>query len=155
MKLLILFVALNILNVIIQTAKSIATIKCGKLTASIVNAVAYGLYTIVIVYTMCDLPLYLKAIIVAVCNLIGVYTVKLIEEKKQKQKLWRIETTVEKTKQENVLVVLENLNISYSIVPIEQERILLLIYCKTKTESTAIMELLKRFYLKYFINVSN
>ena len=45
MKLLILFIVMNILNVIIQTIKSIATIKCGKTVAALVNALAYGLYT--------------------------------------------------------------------------------------------------------------
>ena len=45
MKLLILFIVMNVLNVVIQTVKSIATIKCGKTVAAIVNAVAYGLYT--------------------------------------------------------------------------------------------------------------
>ena len=37
MKLLIIFILLNIVNVIIQTVKSLATIKCGKTMASIVN----------------------------------------------------------------------------------------------------------------------
>ena len=55
MKLLILFIALNIINVILQTVRSICTIKCSKLVASLVNALTYGLYTIVLVYTMCDL----------------------------------------------------------------------------------------------------
>lgn len=45
MKLLILFIVMNVLNVVIQTVKSIATIKCGKTVAAIVNAFAYGLYT--------------------------------------------------------------------------------------------------------------
>ena len=79
--LLIVFIVLNILNVIIQTVKSIATVKCGKTTAAIVNAIAYGLYTIVTVYMMCELDLWLKAAIVAACNLVGVYVVKLLEEK--------------------------------------------------------------------------
>jgi hypothetical protein len=60
-ELLITFTVLNIINVIIQTVKSIATVKCGKVAASVVNAVAYGLYTIVVVYTMADLPLMMKA----------------------------------------------------------------------------------------------
>ena len=85
LNLLIIFIILNILNVIIQTVKSIATVKCGKAVAAITNAVAYGLYTVVVVYTMCDLPLTYKAIIVAVCNLIGVYVVKYFEEKSQKE----------------------------------------------------------------------
>ena len=84
MKLLIIFVVLNVLNVIIQTVKSICTIKCGKVSAALINAVAFGLYTIVLVYMNCDLNLFTKAGIVALCNLIGVYVVKLIEEKMRK-----------------------------------------------------------------------
>ena len=92
-QLLIIFIVLNILNVIIQTVKSIATVKCGKGVAAIVNAIAFGLYTIVTVYLMCELPLYWKAIIVALCNLVGVYVVKWCEEKARKDKLWKIEAT--------------------------------------------------------------
>ena len=95
MKLLILFIVMNIVNVVIQTIKSIATIKCGKTAAAIINAVAYGLYTVVIVYMMCELELWLKALIVAVANLIGVYVVKLLEEKARKDKLWKVEATVQ------------------------------------------------------------
>ena len=80
-KLLITFIILNIFNVIIQTVKSLATVKCGKSVASVVNAIAYGLYTIVTVYMLCDLDLWLKALIVALCNLVGVFVVKFFEEK--------------------------------------------------------------------------
>ena len=94
MKLFVIFVVLNVLNVIIQTVKSICTIKCGKVGAALINALAYGLYTIVLVYMSCELDLWTKAIVVALCNLIGVYVVKLIEEKMRKDKLWKIELTV-------------------------------------------------------------
>ena len=47
---IISYVLFNVLNVIIQTIKSIVTIKCNKYIASIVNAVAYGLYTYIIIY---------------------------------------------------------------------------------------------------------
>lgn len=154
MKLLVLFIVLNVLNVIIQTVKSIATIKCGKLGASLANAIAYGLYTVVIIYTMCDLPVYLKAIIVALCNLIGVYLVKLLEEKKQKERLWRIETTVKKDKINSIELILKELKISFSVVSIENDNTLLLIYTNTKVESKAVIELLKKFNTKYFINIS-
>ena len=46
---LISYVVFNVLNVIIQTVKSIVTIKCNKWVASIVNAIAYGLYTYIVV----------------------------------------------------------------------------------------------------------
>ena len=96
MSLLTTFILLNILNVIIQTVKSLATVKCGKTVAALVNAVAYGLYTIVVVYMMCDLNLYVKAGIIALCNLVGVWVVKFIEEKLRKDKLWKIEATFNK-----------------------------------------------------------
>ena len=93
-KLLLVFIVLNIANVIIQTVKSLATVKCGKGIAALINAVAYGLYTIVTVYLMCELDLYLKAGIVAVCILVGVYVVKWTEEKARKDKLWKVEATI-------------------------------------------------------------
>lgn len=92
--LLITFILLNIANVIIQTIKSIATVKCGKAAAAIINAIAYGLYTVVTVYMLCELPLFWKAGIVALCNLVGVYIVKLGEEKARKDKLWKVEMAV-------------------------------------------------------------
>ena len=93
-ELLLTFILLNIVNVILQTIKTIATVKGGKWIASIVNAIVFGFYTVVLVYTMCDLPLLWKSIVVAVCNLIGVFIVKLGEEKATKDKLWKVEVTV-------------------------------------------------------------
>ena len=92
--LFIIFCLLNVANVIIQTVKSLATIKCGKTVAALVNAVAYGLYTVVVVYTVCDLALWLKVLVVAVANLIGVFVVKWLEEKSRKDKMWKIEIAV-------------------------------------------------------------
>ena len=99
-QLFITFVVLNIINVIIQTVKSLCTVKCGKGVAALVNAFAYGLYTIVTIYMLCDLDLWVKAGIVALCNLVGVYVVKWIEEKARKDKLWKVELTVRADKTE-------------------------------------------------------
>ena len=94
MNLLVTFVIFNILNVIIQTVKSIATIKCNKWVASLVNAVAYGLYTYIVVLTVCELSLWVKMLVVALANLVGVFVVKLIEEKSRKDKMWKVEIAV-------------------------------------------------------------
>lgn len=94
MNLLVLFIILNVINVVLQTAKSIATVKCGKTVAAIANAAAYGLYTIVIIYTVCDLPLWQKVLIVAGANFVGVFVVKWIEQKLEKEKLWKIEMAI-------------------------------------------------------------
>ena len=68
MDLLLLFIILSIVNVIMQTFKSIVTIHGGRMSASLMNAIAYGFYTIVVVYIVCDLPLWQKALVTAICK---------------------------------------------------------------------------------------
>lgn len=149
--LLLLFIVLNILNVIIQTVKSICTVKCGKGIAALVNAVAYGLYTIVTIYMLCDLDLYLKAGIVALCNLIGVYVVKLIEEKSRKDKLWKVEATVKPEYAEKVGLMLEELEIPYNWINIEKWY-LFNIYCATQKESAMVKDIINKYDAKYFVS---
>ena len=120
MKLIVIFILLNIANVIIQTVKSIATIKCGKGLASLVNAIAYGLYTVVVVYTVCELPLWFKVVVVAVSNLIGVYVVKFLEEKKEKEKLWKIECTVSPYQYEDIVECAQSAKIPCNYIDLEK-----------------------------------
>ena len=94
MNLLLLFIILNVVNVILQTVRAIATVKCGKMGAALTNAVAYGLYTVVIIYAVCGLPLWQKVLIVGAANFFGVYVVKWFEEKAAKDKLWKIEMAI-------------------------------------------------------------
>ena len=145
MKLLIIFIALNVFNVILQTVKNIVTIKCGKTASALINAVAFGLYTVVTVYTMCDLPLGVKALVVAICNLIGVYVVKLIEEKMRKDKLWKVEMAIPTGTN---LAVLKN-RIEWCGVPcnyIEVGKwVMFNCYCETQTQTKAMTELAKEF----------
>lgn len=108
MSLLFVFIILNVVNVVLQTAKSLATVKCGKLMAALANAVAYGLYTIVIVYTVCALPLWEKVLIVATANFIGVYIVKMVEQKLEKEKLWKVEMALPNTTNAEYIHVLLN-----------------------------------------------
>ena len=153
MKLLIIFIVLNIANVIIQTVKSIATVKCGKAVAAIVNAGAYGLYTIVTVYLMCELDLYLKAGIVALCNLVGVYVVKLIEEKARKDKLWKVEATVLPSKAEWLITRLTEQRIPFNYIDVEKY-VIFNIYCATQNESSIAKAHLDVANAKYFVSES-
>lgn len=153
-KLLIIFIALNIVNVIIQTVKSIATIKCGKTLAAIINAVAYGLYTVVVVYTVCDLPLWLKVVVVGVANLIGVYVVKLLEEKSRKDKLWKVEATVNtKEEAEDIIKLLKDVNIPYNYIDINRY-VLINCYCATQKQSAGVKSILDTYNAKYFVSES-
>ena len=151
MKLLIIFIILNIFNVILQTVKSICTVKCGKTVAAIVNAVAFGLYTVVIVYTNADLPLIQKVLVVALSNLIGVYIVKWVEEKKRKEKLWAIRFTVKDNEGEKIINELENKDISYGY-DVRGKYIIFETFCNSKEETLKVKEIVKRFNAKYFIS---
>ena len=153
MELLIVFVVMNVLNVVIQTIKSICTIKCGKAVAAIVNAVAYGLYTYIVVLTMCDLPLLAKCLIVAGCNFVGVYVVKLIEEKARKDKLWKVEMTVPKKHFEEVCAALRIAKVPYNYVDIEKY-VLINCYCATQKDSANIKDFMKNYDVKYFVSES-
>jgi len=150
MNLLITFIILNIANVIIQTVKSIATIKCGKTAAALVNALAYGLYTIVIVYTNADLNLWVKVAIVALANLIGVYVVKFIEEKKRKDQLWKIEFTVLGANTDNVNRLLELAKVPHNFIPNVGKYTMFNAYCATQKESESVKEIIKQYRAKYF-----
>lgn len=156
-QLLSIFIILNILNVVIQTIKSIATVKCGKGVASIINAVAYGLYTIVTVYMMCELPLMWKAGIVALCNLIGVYVVKWGEEKSRKDKLWKVEATIHNygtdPDWDDCIIDLKNAGIPFNYIDI-QKYILINCYCATQAESTKVKQILDAHGAKYFVSES-
>lgn len=152
--LLILFIVLNIVNVIIQTVKSIATIKCGKGMAAIVNAVAYGFYTVVTIYMLCDLSLFLKAGIVALCNLIGVYVVKYFEEKARKDKLWKVELTVKADQTYPLKAELDGLELSYKYFEGIGKHTEFNVYCATQKDSAFVKELVKKYQAKFFVTES-
>ena len=150
-KLLLIFIALNITNVIIQTVKSLVTVKCGKTAAALINAAAYGLYTYVIVLTVCDLPLWLKAIIVGACNLVGVYVVKLIEERARRDKLWKVEATIPVEIAEKVKHDLRANGLPHNYIDIEKYY-LFNVYCENQEQSKVAKIILDYYNAKYFVS---
>ncbi len=154
MKLFILFTVLTTLNVILSTVKSIVTIKCEKFVAALVNAVAYGLNTVVIIYTVCDLPLWLKVSVVAVTNFIGVFIVKWIEEKSRKERLWKIECTVTADMTEKLHKALDGCDIPHSFITDVGKYSIFNIYCARKEDTTVTHNILKMCEAKYFVTES-
>lgn len=152
MNLLVTFILLNIANVIIQTVKSIATIKCGKTVAALVNAVAYGLYTVVIVYTNADLDLWIKVLVVSVANLVGVYVVKYFEEKSRKDKLWKVEATVQKCYKEDLHTSLNMVDLPHNYIDNVGQYTVFNIYCSTQKDSILTKNILDKYKAKYFVS---
>lgn len=151
MNLLIIFIVANILNVIIQTIKSICTIKCGKGIAALVNALAYGFYTYIVILMIADLPLLTKCIIVGLCNLVGVYVVKWAEERARKAKLWKVELTVRNEEAQKLHEDLSRFNIPHNYIPNVGKWTIFNAYCATQKESHFTKEIANRAHAKYFV----
>jgi hypothetical protein len=155
-ELLILFIALTVLNVILGAIKSIVTIKGGKLSAATINAIAYAVNTLAVFYTADEeLSLLPKIIIVAITNFIGVYVVKLVEEKKTKDRLWKIECTVTAELSSAIEALLTTNRIPHKSFEGLDDGVsrctVFSIYAKTKEQSKKVKELLKNYKVKYFI----
>lgn len=115
------------------------------------NAIAYGFYNYIIILTMCELPMLTKCVVVGLCNLVGVYVVKAIEEKRNKDKLWKIELAVIY----NVKMVqdLEKTGIPYNYIPTANDEYTIFnIFCKTKAQTAEIERIAKIYKCKAFIS---
>jgi uncharacterized protein YebE (UPF0316 family) len=152
------FIVLNVINVVIQTVKSIATIKCGAWVAAIINAIAFGLYTVVVVYMNAEgLGILWKAIIIGVANLLGVYVVKRIEEKSRKEKLWKVEATIHSQgidpKYDDCIIALKGSGVPFNYINADKY-IIINCYCATQKESTIVKNVLNEYGARYFVSES-
>ena len=131
------------------------TIKCEKWGASIINALAYGLYTYIVVLTANDsISLWFKIIVVALSNLVGVYVVKFVEEKGRKDKLWKVEATVLRGHTTALHCALVDDEISHNYLENVGRYTLFNVYCETQRDSAKAKEVLDRFGAKYFVSES-
>lgn len=154
MKFLTLFLILSIINVIFSTIRSITTIKSGKTIASLISGGYFAFYNIMLIYTVADFPMWEKCLITFICNVVGVWLVKWIEEKMRKDKLWKIEVTVPNEQVEQLLTDCLYYNIEhYSYWDAYQYKVFNF-YCATQKESRNIKTLLKSYNVKYFVTES-
>ena len=152
-ELLITFIILSIINVIFSTVRSIVTIKGNKVTASFISGGYFAFYNIMLLYTVADFPMWQKCVITFVCNVIGVFIVKFIEEKSRKDKLWKVEATIPRAEASRLINYLENSELSYNYVDINKYY-LFNFYCPTQRQSAEVKKLLDNFHAKYFVSES-
>lgn len=148
MQLLVLFIVLSVLNVILNTVKSIVTIKGGKMAAALINAITFFVYTYVIIYTNCDLNMHLKAGITAFINFIGVYVVKLIEEKARKDKLWKIDVTI--PERHTTLLHHELVDIPHNYTFVGRYTTFTF-YCESQKDTAKVKKIADKYQAKYFV----
>lgn len=150
MNTILLFALCTAVNVILSTIKSILTVNGGKVSASLINAITYGFYSYVIVLTSADgMPIWLKMTITAICNFVGVYFVKWIEEKARKDKLWKVELTVP-TKYTNT-IDFDLHDVPHSYIELSDKHTLFNFYCATQKESAKVKAIANQYEAKYFV----
>lgn len=153
-KFLLIFIGLSIVNVVFSTVRSILTIKGGKTMASLISGGYYAFYNVMLIYTVANFPMWQKCVITFFCNVIGVFVVKLIEEKARKDKLWKVEATVNTMNEAlEIVALLKDANVPCNYIDISRY-ILLNCYCATQKQSVAVREILNTYNAKYFVSES-
>lgn len=142
MNMILLFTALTIVNVILQTIKSLCTVRCPSIVSASVNAVAYGLYTFVIFFTTADgMPLWMKAAITAVANFFGVYVANFLFDKIfTKIVRWKVEVSVPNSSAITFHQQLSENNYEFYVCGYSSTWKAYAVFCATKAQS----ELLKK-----------
>ena len=145
---IIIFTVCSLVNVILSTMKTILTVRSTKVVASIINAVTYGFYAIV-VKQLASLDLTVTVIVTIATNLIGVYLSMWIMDKMKKDCLWKISVT---TRDKNLAKKIENFDIEYTMSPIQYKNetyYSIEIFSKNQKDSTIIKNILNEYKVKY------
>lgn len=154
MEFLAIFIILSVINVIFSTVRSIVTIKGGKFVASIVSGGYFAFYNVMLVYTVMDFPMWQKCLITFVCNVVGVFIVKFVEELLQKDKLWKVEATIVRSYQADVCEMLNKARVPYNYIEGIGKYTIFNVFCATQEQSIAVKEILKAYNAKYFVSES-
>ena len=145
---IIIFTVCSLVNVILSTMKTILTVRSTKVVASVVNAVTYGFYAIV-VKQLASLDLTVTVIVTIATNLIGVYLSMWLMDKMKKDCLWKISIT---TKDKSIVKKIENFDIEYTLSPIQYKKetyYSIEIFSKNQKDSTIIKNILNEYKVKY------
>lgn len=149
---LIIFTVCSLINVILNTIKTLIMYRKETLSSATINAVTYGFYTIIVVLMAGDIPLVWKIILTAFANFVGVIISMKIMEHFERERLWKIESAIKFEKAQTVADLLDNAHISYNYsVTSDSKYVMFNIYSKTKEHSRAVREILKEFNAKYFV----
>ncbi len=150
----IIFFICSLINVMLSTLKTILTVKASKGVATIINAITYGFYAIV-VKQLASLDLITTVTVTIITNIIGVYVSMWLLERTKKDCLWKISVT---TKDNTLVEKLEKFSISYVMNPVQYKKQTYYnidIFSENQKDSSIIENILKEYKVKYNITEIN
>lgn len=152
LKAIIIFSVCSLINVMLNTIKTIIMYKNEKWLSAIINAITFGFYVVCVVLMAGDMALWLKVVLTAGTNVIGVLASMEILERLRKDKLWEVRATVRANAAVNVDMALQGANIPFTCVSCNDDHIVFNIYCATQKDSAAVREILRLYDAKYFVS---
>ena len=153
---IILFIILQVINVILSTIKSIVMIKGNKWGAIIANTIYFGVYTAVLKQLTAIDNLWVLVIITMVANFFGTWVGIVITDKLRKADLWIIKTVIRIEYIKEYKKALNDAKIKYiSYQTTWDEYTAVDIFSENRAQSTAIKEILEKFNVKYSVYKSH
>lgn len=147
---LVIFTICSLVNVILNTMKSIVTVKGTTFAAANMNMVTFGFYTLVL-KQIANMPLEITVPVVMITNFIGVYFASWILKTVRKDRLWRISATVKENRVSFVEHALASKDIKFNKITASNHRTIFDIFSQTQGESFLIKEILQENNAKYHI----
>ena len=150
----IVFFICSLVDVMLSTLKTILTVKASKGVATIINAITYGFYAIV-VKQLASLDLITTVTVTIITNIIGVYVSMWLLDRTKNDCLWKISVT---TKDNTLVEKLEKFSISYVMNPVQYKKqtyYSIDVFSENQKDSSIIENILKEYKVKYNITEIN
>lgn len=148
---MVLFVILNLVNVILGTMRSILTVKASPTVAMLINTISYTFYAGIVKMTSGQ-SMAIVLITTALTNIVGVYIAKWLVSLKHKDKLWVVDVTTKKLNRYNLASDLSIFKIQFSVFSINNSDLVnFRIYSYTQLDSKRTKRILDRYDVKYNI----
>ena len=153
---IILFIILQVINVILSTVKSIVLIKGHKWGTVVANTIYFGVYTAVLKQLTAIDDIFMLVVITMAANFIGTWIGIEVTEKLRKADLWTINTVVKAEYLKDYKKALNEANIKYiSYQTTWDECSAVDIFSESRAESKTIKKILDQFKVKYSIHASH
>lgn len=149
---ILFFFAIQLINVVLNTLKTIITAHGKKFPAAIINALTFGFYTIVVALTADMTNLWVNMAVTVIANLTGVYFSILVLDKLRKDRLWEIVATVKGHNSELLDCDLLWEDISFNVIETKANEYVFHIYAENQKQSAKVKELLINYNAKYIVH---
>lgn len=149
-KIAFIFLSISFVYVVMQTIKTILTVKGSTFSAATSNAITYAFYTLVL-KQVADLPLTITIPVTLLSNFFGVYLASYILKQTRKDKLWKVTATVKSDKWYEVMPVIRERELKVNIIKALNGNYIVDFFSYSQEDSTTIKNICEQFGLKYIV----